>query len=258
MALAVPGGSIQVLSLPDLLPVYLHQHATVTPLPPLTGGEGDLWASDVKFSPDGTTLALVCDGAVALYTLTPSALTATVAAGEGGGEGEAPPPAVEGEEGTEGGAAAAPVQFLSPKEGFTVSKFAPHTMDFSADALYLRLTDAARGVLSVRQLFYTAPPPVEPVDPPAPAAEVTHTHTQPSHTHTHTHTPSHNLTPYRIPLSDKLFLILNPLISSFSYGDPLGDPPHTHVLYMTLEPIAPSSSIFPTTLVHVFFIPCTL
>ena len=185
----MPGGSIQVLSLPDLLPVYLHQHATVTPLPPLTGGEGDLWASDVKFSPDGTTLALVCDGAVALYTLTPSALTATVAAGEGGGEGEAPPPAVEGEEGTEGGAAAAPVQFLSPKEGFTVSKFAPHTMDFSADALYLRLTDAARGVLSVHQLFYTAPPPVEPVDPPAPAAEVTHT----TLTHTHTHTPPHNL-----------------------------------------------------------------
>ena len=170
MALAVPGGAIQVLSLPDLTPVYLHQHTT-TALPPLTGGEGDVWASDVKFSPDGTTLALVCDGTVALYTLTPSALTAAVAV-EGGGEGEAPPPAAEGEEGGEAGASASsPVQFLAPKEGFVVSEFAPHCVDFSSDAQYVRVTDATRGVLSIRQLFYTPPPPVEPVDPPPPAAE---------------------------------------------------------------------------------------
>ena len=161
---------MQVLSLPDLVPVYLHQH-TPDVLAPLTGGEADLWATDVKFSPDGTTLALVCSGAVVLYTITPSALTAAVAV-EGGGDGEAPPPVVEGEEGGDGGGAAtAPAQFLTPKEGFTVSGFAPHTLDFSSDAQYVRVTDAARGVLSVRQLFYTAPPPVEPVDPPPPAAE---------------------------------------------------------------------------------------
>ena len=176
VALAVPGGTIQVLSLPDLIPVYQHQHPTTAPLPPLSGGASDVWASDMKFSPDGMTLALVCGDEFALYTVTPSALTA-VAAGGGageGGEGEAPPPAAEGEEGGEGGAAASsPAQFLTLKESFVVTDFAPHTFDFSADAQYVRVTDATRGVLSVRQLFYTAPPPVEPVDPPAPAAEVT-------------------------------------------------------------------------------------
>ena len=166
VALTIPGGAVQVLSLPDLVPVYRHQHTSTAPL---TGGESDLWASDVKFSPDGTTLALVSGGAVVLFTITPSALVAAVAVE--GGEGEAPPPVVEGEEGAEGATATAPAQFLTPKEGFDVSEFAPHTLDFSSDAQYVRVTDAARGVLSVRQLFYTAPPPVEPVDPPPPAAE---------------------------------------------------------------------------------------